>query len=346
MINVCVPNFSPYDSYGIKARSLVRWLAGQEQAYQVFSASGDSPTQRVQVAFGGIFFGYPTLINGAFTDDAGHTHPIYPPTARMGRRTLVTTFESEHLPDKWVEIMNTLDTVVVGASWVKRVFVREGVSVPIHVVPLGINPVFHDIAYRPFPPTPERPMKFLAFGDRGRRKGWLEAVRAFNAVVGDDMRYQLTIKSRNFPAPFTNPNIHVIERDMSDHELAALYREHHVMLFPGREGFGLPPREFAATGGVSVALNWGGTADNIHLWGVGVPSDGYETYTCPRSGIEWKWGSIDLNALEGAVRDVIENYPLYHQRALQFAPKVKALYDWNRFAESVWSIHNGNSYNR
>src|SRR5690606_12701591 len=97
------------------------------------------------------------------------------------------------------------------------------------------------------------------------------AAQAFNKAFGDDMRYRLILKSRTdaVNVSISNPNIEIIAQDMSDEEMCQLYHRAHVMLFPTRgEGFGLPPREFAATGGLAMATNWGGTAENIDRWGI------------------------------------------------------------------------------
>lgn len=56
------------------------------------------------------------------------------------RAILYTTFESEILPTGWVDRANEFDAVWVTSQWCRDVFIANGVRVPVHVIPHGIEP--------------------------------------------------------------------------------------------------------------------------------------------------------------------------------------------------------------
>lgn len=64
------------------------------------------------------------------------THPL-----RSDKLVFFTMFESTVLPDDWVSYCNDMaDLVLVPSTWNLQVFREAGVTVPIEVVPLGVNP--------------------------------------------------------------------------------------------------------------------------------------------------------------------------------------------------------------
>lgn len=85
-------------------------------------------------------------------------------------------------------------------------------------------------------------MTFLAFGDRGLRKGGFTAIQAFQMAFHGNKRYRLIVKAR---APknielFPGGNIELIQQDMTEQELYELYCRCDVLINPNRgEGFGL-----------------------------------------------------------------------------------------------------------
>ena len=324
IVNVCTPTFDRCDSYGRIANELSAWLSQAGHSANHFGV--DAPQQVIQPVFGGILLGYPTL------------HKEFGALVNMGVRVALTMFESTILPDDWVAALNKCDAVIVPADWLLAVFRANGVEVPIDVIPLGISEAFKRVHQRP----QCRPFTFLAFGDRGQRKGWSQAILTFNRVFGDDLDYKLIIKSRNLPFDLSNPNIEVIREDYDDQQLAELYGRCHVLLFPScGEGFGLPPREFAATGGVALATNWGGTADDIQQWGIALP---YSMTAAWADKAAWRgklgqWAIVDQDDLARQMRHVADNYDSYLQFARQASEFVAERYRWSHFAERVFDIY-------
>lgn len=336
-VNVFTPDWNRAESYGRIANELYdHWTAN---GIAVNCIGDDPPSNAIHPAFGGIVMAYPTN---------AHT---YGPMAMIGPKVFLTMFESTQLPDGWAGVLNTGEAVIVPSHWLVDVFRKSGVRVPIHVIPLGVSEPFREPVARD---PDRRPMRFLAIGDRGRRKGWHIAGWAFNKAFGDDPDYEMVFKCRPGSMPFgiSNPTMRLVAQEMTDTELADLYRSCDVMVFPtAGEGFGLPPREFAATDGVAIVTDFGGTADDIDRWGIPL------TYHMIPA---WKgdeklegcgqWAEPDIEALADLMRAVADNRKQAFQRAQIMGAWVRNKYQWSTFAEKVYAIwqkvSNANASNR
>lgn len=291
-MNVFSPTWEPADSYGRLARELANGLPGHVNRY-----GPHAPTGAIKPEWGGFLLGYPT------------NYPSYGVLARGGVRVAITMFESTILPEGWVENLNKCHAVIVPAHGVADVFRTNGVRVPIHVIKLGVSEAFMTYRQRPA----DGPFTFLAITDRrDNRKSWFESVIVFTNAFGKDTSYRLILKSRGRPININAPNIEVVTGDLSDSEMADLYARCHAMSFPSKgEGFGLPPREFAATGGVPIVTPWLGTADDLIDWGFPVR---YRLDTAwSRTRPDWHgrlglWAKPDIKSLENMMRFVARNY--------------------------------------
>lgn len=330
-----------YDSYGLIACQLARHLTALGMTVNALVHSGARfinlpddiaaiAAQQHRPAAGGIFLGYPTSYVG------------HGAAAQQRPRIAITMFESSKLPEGWVEVLNGMDAVIVPGGFCRDMFRKSGVTAPIYAVPLGIGE-FYRYAHR----SADRPLTFLAFRDRGERKGGVVAEQAFLRAFGTDCRYKLILKGRT-PKPgraftYTNPNIEVLQRDMSEEELYQLYLSADVLINPNMgEGFGLLPREFAATGGIALATEWGGTADDLPLWGWPLP------YTLVKA--EWRghpvfanqelglWAQPHEEGIAQCLRIVAANIESYRTVAKLWAGRVAEMYSWQRFAERVLTI--------
>lgn len=332
------------DSFGLIACQLARHLS--QMGLHVNCMGLSSPTmdnqpadiqaitsQHIMPMFGGLFLGWPTT----FEKHGG--------LAGMGRRIAITMFESTKLPAEWPGILNEMHAVIVPARFLVDVFRDSGVKVPIHVAPLGISEVYQPVRRA----TEGRPMRFLAFLDRGRRKGGHIAIEAFQRAFGNDTNYRLVLKGRRIENEirlFPGGNIEIIQADMSEQELADLYASCDVLINPNSgEGFGLIPREFAATGGISLSTAWGGTADDIEDWGWPIA---YEMQTADWLGMPGleggdlgEWGVPCVDGLTDLLTEVAVCRRGYATWAMEQAANVHRLYSWRKFAEQVYSVWKG-----
>lgn len=280
----------------------------------------------IRMSLGGIALGYPTQIRN------------YGNLLTAGPVIWLTMFEATELPFLWSDILNTLDAVITPSDGQPDIFKASGVEAPVHVAHLGVSE-----AFKPVRRDPERPFTFLVIADRGERKGWIEAGQALVRAFGDDNpNVKMILKARKdaFPFAIANGNMEVIQQDMTDCELLDLYARCDAMIFPGREAFGLPPREFAATGGTSIVLNWGGTADHLSRWGLPIASAGMTTAFPHSQKLRGcgEWPIIDVDDLAATLRHVVAHRGYYAERGQQAAAFVRQQYRWSTFAEQVYAI--------
>jgi glycosyltransferase involved in cell wall biosynthesis len=200
------------------------------------------------------------------------THvPGYPP--RPGVATVAyTMYEASRIPPEWVGPLNTCRAVIVPCRWNAEGFRDSGVTVPIHVVPGGVDPA-EGFTPRDRPPDDAvfrvGMAARLAFG--GMRKGIEEGFRAFESAFPAE-RYpdvRCTLKCWPDCPPHlqyrpADPRITLDTRPMTTHALAAWYRGVHVLLVPSKsEGYGLHTAEALACGVPVIATLATATADFV-----------------------------------------------------------------------------------
>lgn len=328
VINIFSPNWVIQDSYG---RIALELKAGFEaKGYHVNPFGDNAPETVMRPAWGGLYLGYPTLYKEF------ERQILF---AEFGKRVAITMFESTKLLPDWKENLNRCDAVIVPAPFLVSIFRKNGVKAPLHVHPLGVSQEFLAPRLRTF--SSERPLTFLAIADRGERKGSSKAIHAFVEAFGEDMRYKLILKSRHKQFELGNANIERVIGDLSNAEMAELYQQADVMIFPScGEGFGLPPREFAATGGVALATNWGGTSDALRQWGVSLPAKMGTAWrdNCKWYGKQGEWAVVDHAELVKKLRRVANYFDYFAIDAMRAAEFVAREYQWSRFVDNVEGI--------
>jgi glycosyltransferase involved in cell wall biosynthesis len=192
---------------------------------------------------------------------------------RVGRGKFVaySFFELDPLPRLDVHQLNSTDLILMGSHWAKGVCERSGVTSPIEVVPLGIDPtIFHPPARQP---GPGRPCSFLNVGKWEVRKGHQVLLEAFNATFSASDNVELWMMPDHYPfAAQERDKWHSlyrgsklgqagkikIARPVNSHgEVAELMRMATCGVFPAfGEGFNLELLEMMACGKPVIATNY------------------------------------------------------------------------------------------
>ncbi len=185
---------------------------------------------------------------------------------RQVRSAAITMHELDHLPESkrdWVEILNRLDLVITPTEWNRETWERAGVTTPITIVPLGIDPALY------YPAT-GRHCTFLSvhenLGGETSRENWRETLRAYLCAFAGEDDVRLVIKTWKWkPAEFEQargellaelgldgaqaPEIEVIDGVLGADEMRDLYQRAWLFLKnANREGWSMPCTEALACG--------------------------------------------------------------------------------------------------
>lgn len=183
---------------------------------------------------------------------------------RQVRSAAITMHELDHLPDSkrdWVDVLNRLDLVITPTEWNREVWRRAGVTVPIEVVPLGIDVESY------FPITGRR-CTFLCvhenLGGESSRENWRETLRAYLGAFTAQDDVCLVVKTWKWkPAEYEAARraildelgleeeqaaeVEVIDGVLSAAEMRELYQRAWLFLKnANREGWSMPCTEALA----------------------------------------------------------------------------------------------------
>lgn len=198
-----------------------------------------------------------------------------------GRLVVSTMYETTRFPARGIrKLVSAARQVIVPAAWLEGVLRDSGLPkhIPIHIVPGGVDSAEFPVRPPEFHSAP-RPYTFLALGDGGSRKGEDIAYRAFFEQFGMSEDVRLIIKCRKGGMKYfytDDPRLSIWREDTAS--MADVFAQVDCFVFPSRgEGWGLPPREAAATGLPVIATNWSGLQVGIEHWAL--PVDDFQMQT-------------------------------------------------------------------
>ncbi|QOY62387.1 glycosyltransferase [Lysobacter sp. H21R4] len=204
---------------------------------------------------------------------------LYPPRVAdlCSRLNLLHHYawEESSLPQEWVlEFNEHLQGMTCLSRHVEKIMIDNGVSVPLSVSGCGVDHwerIVGDSDYR----IVAKDFRFLHVSSCFPRKGADVLLRAYGQAFTSCDDVTLVIKT--FANPHNEirawleearagredyPDVVIIEDDVSDAELKALYGQCQVLVSPSRaEGYGLPMAEAMLSGLGVITTGWGGQLD-------------------------------------------------------------------------------------
>jgi glycosyltransferase involved in cell wall biosynthesis len=182
------------------------------------------------------------------------------------KNVIFTMHESDTFNDwksDWPKLLNKVDAIITPTEWNKQVFIKNGVTKPIFVVPLGVNP-------NDFHGAKDYVFSILTLHDRlgsdSSRENWKDTLTAYYQAFKDNnsSSVSLTIKSYNINRSkyesFINglkenyignnfPPINIVDINLVAQDLNNLYANHWLFIKnANREGWSLPLIEAMSCG--------------------------------------------------------------------------------------------------
>jgi glycosyltransferase involved in cell wall biosynthesis len=289
-------------------------------------------------------------------DVVAHLSPPLYATPREGIPNLgFFVIEARNFPRELVRRCNRMDAICVPSRFAGDAARDAGVTVPIHLVPHGVDlDYFRPVARRE--PLPRgRGFNFLAVCTHTERKNAKHIVRAFleefraheDVALFLLLRPEYHVSPRNAALEFTDWERRY-DRDsapalvttdyVSRERLRDLYANADAYVMPSNEGFGLTLLEAMACGTPVIALDHGGVTDFVthgNGWLV-PPGRGFvarDVDTLPVVGDRYR--APDLGKLRAAMRAVLERPDEARRRAERARRDCEERYSWARVSADL-----------
>lgn len=314
-------NLTLSNGYGVAGFNVVTSL--QRLGHDVFFANKSSPVE--------IAFSQPDYSDWS-SPDAYHIQ--------------YTPWESDELPDGWVEAFNdNCDEVWTTSPLIAKWYADAGVTKPIKVYQHGIEDIW-------LPKRRKRgsKLKFLHVGEPAGRKGGQDTLDAFREVFGDRSDVHLTIKAwtRNTTRAYAptgqvvgSPhivynNVSLIHDEYTPDQMVQLFHDHDVLVYPGwGEGFGLIPLQALATGMPTICTEaWAPYAHHI-LPSLALSSELISDH--PWTNIhKGKMFRPSFEDLKRSLKVIDDSYEVIAGKAFKQSFYVTEEYNWDRLTEEAF----------
>ena len=205
---------------------------------------------------------------------------LYPPRVEdmKAKKNMLHHYawEESAFPQEWVEKFNThLDSMTCLSKHVEKIMIDNGVKVPLITSGCGVDHWQRVEADTEYILDDKHSFRFLHVSSCFPRKGVDVLLQAYgDAFEGKD---DVILIIKTFPNPHNEvhkwlqeakkqhaayPDILIIEEDLSEEQLKALYKQCDALVAPSRaEGFGVPLAEAMLSDLAVITTGWGGQLD-------------------------------------------------------------------------------------
>lgn len=198
-----------------------------------------------------------------------------------------TTFETDSIPNTWVDSCNQMDEIWVPSTFNQKTFSKAGVNPEkFFVIPHGVNPsLFNFENVKPIIYGKPAGFTFLSIFEFTNRKGWDVLIRAYLEEFKPSEDVRLIVKTHRGAAVLkkdkgsvkdilnnyissigfdteNTPPIVIVEEAIPLEQMPSFYRMANAFILPTRgEGWGIPLAEAMLMGLPTIATRWGGQLD-------------------------------------------------------------------------------------
>ena len=265
-------------------------------------------------------------------------------------------FEINQMKDRRANHLSYVDEIVVSSQWAKDVITNENISVPISVVPLGVDrAIFTHEAHRPTDKC-----VFLNAGKWEKRKGHDVLLHLFQTAFPTEKDVALHMMPSNPFLPENNnhewqryytsdPRVRIFDRVATHKEVAEIMSTTNCGIFPSRaEGWNLELLEMMSMGKHVIATNYSAHTqfcnnDNTSL----IEIDNLETADDGLffNGTSGEWAAIEdkqieqgVEYLRGFYKQWQSNPSIINQEGINTAKRLS----WTNTANQLEEIIYGN----
>jgi len=267
-----------------------------------------------------------------------------------------TMIEVDKIGDRWARACNSCDEIWVPTPLQVDVFHECGVTVPIHVMPLGIDTQRYNTTFLPMVYHGDHKFRFFALAWWQERKRWDLLIKAFAQEFEGEPEVGLIMKImtntgegasvetiHSWIGHSMDDQIAVIEGALPWWELVMMMRSCHAFCLPtGGEGWGCPPVQALACGLPTIVTDCMGPGEVLRD-DKGEPFPGVCFIPCEKELTTVKheyytggnWWVPDVSDIRVAMRQVYENYKHWKEEAAVGAKMVAELRSGTAMAYAV-----------
>lgn len=268
-------------------------------------------------------------------------------------------WEFGSIPAAWyIPMKYEMDEIWVNSLYNKTCYVNSGIpEEKIRVIPLGVDEQIYFSKCSHDMDANEEVFRFLYVGGTITRKGFDLLLKAYREAFTPEDQVCLVVKDhgkrthyqgihlehqiRAAQADASAPPIQYIDHEMTEQELASLYRSCHCAVYPYRgEGFGLPIIESMACGTPVIVPKMGPAVEFCD------PSFTYFVSARKYDHREMKIGDLetiyypywiepDLDDLKSKMRQVYEQREQLQDIGMQASRHIRKYYTWKKTAEEI-----------